>query len=343
MSTAARIPVAVLTGFLGSGKTTLLNRMLRNPDWSNTAVVVNELGEVALDHLLMETSTENVKVLSSGCLCCALQGDLRETLADLFVRRVAGKVPPFERVVVETTGLADPAPVANALVSDALLRAEYRLSAIATTVDALQCEDQIEQYVEAGRQIALADVLVITKADLVPPDRIAELHLMLTRLNSVGRLITCTRGDLDPRQLFGDSVRELPSAGFPLLRGAAGGYSGLAGARHTIAAASSFLIEHPVHWSGIAAWTAFARENFGDRLLRVKGIFVVPDDDCCVVIHGVGHFFHPPERVSRSVVEDSVSRLVCIARDLEHDELADSIKLLALPRGAEGPYSPKDI
>ncbi len=341
MSEASRIPVTVLTGFLGSGKTTVLNRMLRSAEWSNTAVIVNELGEVALDHLLMETSSDNVKVLASGCLCCALQGDLRETLADLFVRRVGGKVPPFERVVVETTGLADPAPVANSIVSDALLRAEYRFTGIATTVDAVRCESQVGQYTEAARQIALADLLVVTKTDLVPAEHGARVHRRLEELNALARQCDAVDGELDPRLLFADSVRELPQAGW--LRGASGGYSGLGAAPHTAARAFSFLIEHPVHWSGIAAWTAYAAESFGERLLRVKGIFCVADEDCRVVIHGIGHFFHPPERLRGSAGADGVSRLVCIARQVELAELEASLKLLALPRGAERPQSLADL
>ena len=162
-----RIPVTLLTGFLGSGKTTLANRLLRRPSFANTAVIVNELGEIGLDHLLVERGDDSVLLLDSGCLCCALQGGLRETLADLFVRRAAGSVPRFERVVIETTGVADPGPIANALVLDALLRAEFRLAAIVTTVDALHATRQLSEEPEAVRQIVLADVLIATKTDLV--------------------------------------------------------------------------------------------------------------------------------------------------------------------------------
>jgi G3E family GTPase len=161
------IPVTVLTGFLGSGKTTLANRFLRRPPFANTAVIVNELGEIGLDHLLVERGDDSVLLLDSGCLCCALQGGLRETLADLFVRRAAGSVPRFERVVVETTGVADPGPIANALVLDALLRAEFRLAAIVTTVDALHATRQLTDEPEALRQVVLADVLIVTKTDLL--------------------------------------------------------------------------------------------------------------------------------------------------------------------------------
>jgi G3E family GTPase len=333
----------VLTGFLGSGKTTLLNRMLRSPTWTNTAVIVNELGEISLDHLLIETSSDNVKVLHSGCLCCALQGDLRETLADLFVRRVGRKIPSFERVVIETTGLADPGPVANALVCDALLRAEYRFSVIATTVDAMQAEAQIEHYTDARRQIALADLLIITKTDLAIAERVTELRRHLSELNSIAPLVLSIHGELDPEVLFAESARHQPFASAGAFGGGAEGYSGLGLSRHTTATAQSFLIEHPVYWSGIGAWVAFAAEHFGDRLLRVKGIFTVADDDSSVAIHGIGRFFHPPERLGKRASEDRASRLVCIGRGLSQEELEGSLKLLRLPRGAERPYSLADL
>jgi G3E family GTPase len=320
--------VSVLTGFLGSGKTTLLNRVLRSPAWSDTAVIVNELGEIALDHLLLETSSDNVQVLSSGCLCCTLQGDLRATLADLFVRRVNGKVPRFARAIVETTGLADPGPVANALVSDALLRAEYRFSAIATTVDAMHGLSQIEQYAEASRQVALADVLILTKGDLVAAADAATVARRLGELNPAATTVTSVRGDLEPGLLFPDAASELPRGAQPGLFGGAGGYSGLRSTRHTAAQAFSFVIEHPVHWSGLAAWMAYAAEKFGERLLRVKGIFSVADEATPVAIHGIGRFFHPPERLAGRAQPEAVSHLVCIARDVDEAELAESLKLL---------------
>ena len=197
-----RIPVTLLTGFLGSGKTTLANRLLRRPSFANTAVIVNELGEIGLDHLLVERGDDSVLLLDSGCLCCALQGGLRETLADLFVRRAAGSVPRFERVVVETTGVADPGPIANALVLDALLRAEFRLAAIVTTVDALHATRQLEEEPEAVRQVVLADVLIVTKTDLAAPEAVAALGVRLEELNPTARKATALRGEVDPDLLF---------------------------------------------------------------------------------------------------------------------------------------------
>jgi G3E family GTPase len=341
MIAAKPIPVSLLTGFLGSGKTTLLNRMLRSPAWRDTAVVVNELGQIPLDHELVESSSDNVRVLSSGCLCCALQGDLRETLADLFVRRVRGQVPRFARTVVETTGLADPAPIANALVADPLLREEYRFSAIVTTVDAMQAAAQIQRYVEAGRQVAMADRLILTKTDLASPGEAQAARRAVSELNPVALLTTSVRGEVDPALLFPDAARRTPVLPAGVF-GGSGGYSGFV-PRHSAVLTSSFVIEHAVHWSGVAAWTAFAAECFGDRLVRAKGVLTIADDGSSVAIHGIGRFFHPPERLAMEPIPGAPSRLVCITRDVDPAEVERSMKLLALPRGAERPFSLADI
>jgi G3E family GTPase len=338
-----RIPVTLLTGFLGSGKTTLANRLLRQPPFANTAVIVNELGEIGLDHLLVERGDDNVLLLDSGCLCCGLQGGLRETLADLFVRRAAGSVPRFERVVVETTGVADPGPIANALVLDALLRVEFRLAAIVTTVDALHAMRQLAEEPEAVRQVVLADVLIVTKTDLATQDAVASLGVRLDELNPMARKATALRGEVDPDLLFPErrTAAVLLAAGERLWHTVRSAPA--AGTRERRFTTFARRLEHPVHWPGVAAWTALMSERFGERLLRVKGLLAVGDERAPVAIHAIGGFFHPPERLERWPSADHTSRLVCIGRDLDPAELERSLRALALEDRAECPVFLEDL
>ena len=195
-----RLPVSVLTGFLGSGKTTLLRELLRHPDFSETAVVINEFGEIGLDHLLVESAREDMVLLASGCLCCTISGDLVTSLRRLYQRRAAKEVPLFRRVVVETTGLADPAPILHTLMQDPMLAQVYRLDGVIATVDAVNGMDQLDRQIESVKQAAVADRLVLTKCDLAPDTKVLEERLR--GLNPAAPILKALAGKIDPHGLF---------------------------------------------------------------------------------------------------------------------------------------------
>ena len=209
---AERLPVSLITGFLGSGKTTLLNRLLRHDAMKDSAVIINEYGEVSLDHLLVERVDGEVAVLASGCICCTIRSDLEETLRTLLVKRDRGEVSPFRRILVETTGLADPAPIVQLLLNNPLVSHFLRLDTVVTTVDAANAVHQLDHQYEAVKQVALADRLLITKSDLV--SNVAILESRLRRLNPGARIENVMHGEIDPAELFGAGLsipRKKPS------------------------------------------------------------------------------------------------------------------------------------
>lgn len=200
--TDRRIPVSVITGFLGAGKSTLLNRLLRHPDMGETAVIVNEFGEIGLDHALIASSKEDTILLSSGCLCCTVRGDLVNTFRDLTAKRDAGEIKPFKRVVIETTGLADPAPVLHTLMSDPVVAERCRLESVVTLVDAVNGDGTLNHHTEAVKQAAVADRLVLTKVDLAEQKAVQQLRHRLQHLNPGAPVFTAIGGDIAPNQLF---------------------------------------------------------------------------------------------------------------------------------------------
>jgi len=310
-----RLPLSVLTGFLGGGKTTLLNRLLRHPDMGETAVVVNEFGEIGIDNALLVGSSDQVLLLESGCLCCAVRGDLLHTLGELMAKRKAGAVPPFRRVVIETTGLADPAPILQSLMTDTMMLNHFRLAPVVTVVDGYHGARALDEHAEAVKQVALADRLVLTKADIATAGAIAALRVRLSALNPAAPLIDAVQEDFVPEALFGATDF---SAGGKLaeLQLWLEAHSGSqVHARDIRAHCLSF--DAPLGWESVAQWLDQLALDHGEQLLRVKGLLNVRGQEEPVVIHGVHHLFHPPSTLPAWPDGDRRSRLVFIVRNLE--------------------------
>jgi G3E family GTPase len=311
-------PVTVITGFLGSGKTTLLAHLLRDPLMSRTAVIINEFGAIALDHDLVETSDESFIQLSNGCLCCNVRSDLVLTLGDLAARRAAGTLPQFERVVIETTGLADPAPILHALMTDPAVADVYALDGVVTTVDAVTGLQTLERHRESVRQAAVADRILLTKTDVVQANVPALIERLAT-INPDATVTAVVNGAIGASALFEnfDSHRERASADVepphPSPRAAPAAY------RAHLEDIASFCItrDEPVHAATLALYLAALAESCGADLLRVKGIVGIAETpDTPAVIHGVQHVYHAPVWLERWPSPDRRTRIVFIGSHL---------------------------
>jgi len=335
MSTASARPVFVLTGFLGSGKTTLLSSLLAHPGMGDTAVVINELGEVALDHLLVRQVTEEVVLLGSGCVCCTVRDDLVSTLQDLASMREAGSIPPYSRIVVETTGLADPAPIIQALIGTGRLRGAFRLTGLVGTVDAVFGSRQLDEHPEALKQAAIADQLVITKADVARPREIEALRRRLRALNPGAALIESSPGAFPgPDLLFDPAVFHLdakPEAVKRWIRDeahqqAAEGH-GDPGHRHDKRVATFCIrIAEPLEWERVLEWLELLLASRGASLLRMKGLLNVAGKRNPTVIHGVQHIFYPPSELVAWPDADRSTRIVFVTRDLTRTAVETSLR-----------------
>jgi G3E family GTPase len=314
------IPVAVLTGFLGSGKTTLLARLLGSPEFSRTAVIINEFGEVGLDHDLIETSEESFVTLQTGCLCCTIRGDLVLTLEDILRRRDAGAVAPFERVIIETSGLADPAPILHALMSDAGISQRLTLAGVVTTVDAVNGLATLARQPESIKQVAVADRLILTKTDLISGEADGLVE-RLAAINPSARMLTASFGSVDPERLF-DMGLDAARGKRPDLQAWLGfdahAHPGPAAHAHdSHISCFAILREEPIRAITLTLLLEILAEHCGGDLLRLKGIVNIAESpDRPAVIHGVQHVFHPPAWLDRWPSEDRRSRLVFIVRGI---------------------------
>jgi G3E family GTPase len=321
---AGRIPVSVVTGFLGSGKTTLINRLLKRPDMNRVAVIVNEFGEQSIDHDLVQVSSEQMMLLNNGCLCCVLRGDLQETLRDLFVQRRTGAIIDFERVVIETTGLADPAPVMQTLMTDTMLQAQYRLDCVVTLVDAVNGLQQIETMSEPVKQAALADRIVITKTDLVGEPAIAALEQRIRELNPQVPIRRALNGEIELAFLIDVGLTNTKGRLEEVERWMGGAEHGEHGHRHDERVKSfSLRYDQPFSWAAFSQCLEVLTALRGPDLLRVKGLVNVAGHNGPLVVQGVQHLFHPPVELEAWPSDDHSTRIVFITRGIARDMVAN--------------------
>ncbi len=321
---AGLIPVSIVTGFLGSGKTTLINRLLKRPEMNRVAVIVNELGEIGVDNDLVEVSSEQMMLLNNGCLCCVLRGDLQETLRDLFVKRRNGEIIDFDRVIIETTGLADPAPVMQTLLTDSLLLEQYRLDCVVTLVDAVNAPGQLTQFSEPVKQVALADRLVVTKTDLVPEAQRTALALRLRELNPNALARIAPHGDIELSFLVDVGLRRTHARPEEIERWLGVDHGEEPEHRHDETVQSFVLrFERPMPWTAFTQCLEVLTALRGPDLLRVKGLVNVEGKAGPMIIQGVQHLFHPPLELAAWPSTDRGTRLVFVTRGIPRQTVAD--------------------
>jgi len=337
----AQIPVFIITGFLGSGKTTLLNHLVNHDDMGETAVIINEFGEVGLDHLLVDSAFEDTVLMQSGCICCSIRGDLVDTLNDLLHRVEIGELPRFNRVVIETTGLADPAPVMQSVMSDPACIEKFRLGGVVSTVDAVNGINQLEEYYEPVKQAAVAERIVMTKTDIASANETGSLTGRLREINPASPIFKVVMGEIHPDQLFdtevydpttkiGDVQKWLQEGAYDPDHGPEHGHDHDHdhGHNHTDVnrhnseiRAFCLVYDKPIHWRAFKKWLESIISLRGNDLLRIKGIVNVEGSGGPIVVHGVQHVFHPPAKLNTWPDDDHTTRVVFITRNLELNDL----------------------
>ena len=328
------IPVAILTGFLGSGKTSLLNALLKDQMLSHAAVIINEFGDVSLDHLLVEKSDENIIELASGCLCCTIRGDLIDTMHDLLSKRDREEIKAFDRIIVETTGLADPAPVLHSVMSESTLLERCRLEGVVTVVDAFNGWATLDAHAEAVKQVSVADRIVLTKVDLLSgregEDMLFEIIARLRKLNPAARLLTTHRNEataprlfnmglFDPEKKTADVRKWLAAEAYETAEKRNRHHHRHDVSRHDAHIRSfSFSETQAVSPAGLELFMELLKSYHGANMLRMKAIVKTSDEPTKpIVLHGVQHVFHPPERLSKWPDGDETTRMVFIVKDIE--------------------------
>ena len=336
MNQITQIPVTVITGFLGSGKTTLLSSILKKKEMQKTAVIINEFGEIGLDHALIEHTDENIVELQSGCICCTIQGDLNKTLIDLFDKMMNGKVSSFNRVLIETTGLANPVPIIHTLMSSIELIRIYSLDGVITVVDSVNGEKTLDLHEESLKQLALAEKIILSKTDIVDKDEIKSLVYRIKEINPVSQIVYSKFGNIPLEEIFG--------------LGAYDPYKKSADVKKWLAAekykdkkhhhhhdvnrhnenirAFSMMSENPVNMIAFSFFRDMITAALGANLLRMKGIINIAGEERPAVIHGVQHIFHPVQWLETWPDNDRRTKLVFITQNIKKEQIEDFFRPL---------------
>lgn len=317
-------PVNLITGFLGSGKTTLLQRLLDDPALADTAVLINEFGEVGLDHHLLDRIDETMVLLPSGCLCCTIRGELSAAIRDLHGRRDRGEVPAFRRLVVESTGLADPFPILSTVQADPVLRHHFRWGNIVTTIDAVNGLSQLDRRPESVKQAAVADRLVLTKTDLVSAREADALVARLRELNPSAPLVRAAEGVIDADALLAHDLFATATRGEAARRWFTVKPAGEAHGAGVHAFA--LTLDDAIDWTRFGLWLTMLLNRHGDKVLRVKGMLKVEGSATPVAIHGVQHLVHPPVHMAAWPDDERRSRLVFIVDGLDRAAVEGSLR-----------------
>ena len=338
------LPISIITGFLGSGKSTLLGQLLRQPDMGKSAVIVNELGEVGLDHILVERIDGEVCLLQSGCVCCSLRGDLEQALQKLIDQRERGAFARFDRVVIETTGLADPAPILQLALTSPMIQRYFKLDAVVTTVDAVNADRQLNENPESVKQVALADRILLTKTDLVSPDQLDRLEARLARLNPAAPRFSVLHGRIEAARLFnadptlhraaaedvaqwlGPVLGDSREASAHAHRGTRADHIHGSGTLNHDSHINHFSMSfyQPLDWLTVAEWLSDLCSRWGEKLLRIKGVLDLVGEPRPVAIHAIHHTFHPPLALSAWHDKTRGSRIVFITRGLSREVVEQS-------------------
>ena len=336
MNQINQIPVTVITGFLGSGKTTLLSSILKKKEMQKTAVIINEFGEIGLDHALIEHTNKNIVELQSGCICCTIQGDLNKTLIDLFDKMMNGKVSSFNRILIETTGLANPVPIIHTLMSSIELIRIYSLDGVITVVDSINGEKTLDLHEESLKQLALAEKIILSKTDIVDKDEIKSLVFRIKEINPVSQIIFSKFGNIPLEEIFG--------------LGAYDPYKKSADVKNWLAAekykdkkhhhhhdvnrhnenirAFSMMSENPVNMIAFSFFRDMITAALGANLLRMKGIVNIAGEERPAVIHGVQHIFHPVQWLETWPDNDRRTKLVFITQNIKKEQIEDFFRPL---------------